>query len=212
MLQKIKKVIFLSIFCCWSTFVKTQIQVQSLIGHTGIEFNSLIQRDVSANQKLSYFGFTNFSVDYQYKEYNSYDIFQVLNYEFYKDIGASIGGSFTEGEFMPQIGVSWSFEKNSFQMDLIPSISYTFSTREIGYGLFGFLLYRPDINTKWNFYGQLVFESSFNYNKHSFSYQQLRVGLEYQYHIQFGLGVNLDEYESDPFVNTNIGVFFSKEL
>lgn len=204
--------LFLTVLSFGLKPVNAQIQVQSLVGHTGIEFNTLIQRDVSANHKLSYFGFTDFTIDYENKKYNSYDIFQVLNYELYNNIGASVGGSFTEGEFMPQAGLYWSFEKNSFQADLIPSLGYTFSSREIDFGLFGFLLYRPAINNKWNFYSQFVFESTFNLDQHAFSYQQLRIGFEYKYHIQFGLGVNLEEYESDFFVNHNIGVFFSKEL
>lgn len=204
------------IFCLLMVFcynpAHAQIFVQTFAGHTGIEFNTILERGVSSDHKLNYFGYSYFYVDYLNKTDNAYEIYQVLNYELINNSGVSLGGSFSENEFIPQVGFYWHFEKNFIELDIIPAVDYSFGSGGISYSIFGFILHRKPIKNEWNLYNQLIFASNFDFSESHVSYQQLRIGLEYKNSLQFGIGVNFEEYDTDFVLNYNLGLFLSKEL
>lgn len=61
-------------------------------------------------------------------------------------------------------------------------------------------------------FNQLAFEPLFSSKEHIYSYQQIRVGLDYKELLQFGLGINLEQTSRNFETGQNIGVFIRKEL
>ena len=189
-----------------------QLPVQVFGGHKAIEYNFLWYKDLGKSGKVSLFNFTFFTIDYKDERKNAYEIYQVATYNFTKNWGLASGGRFTGGQFIPQIAVSYQVETKDLYLNIFPTVQYLSNAQQIGYSLFGLLFYKPRINNTWRMFNQLAFEPLFNSKNHIYSYQQIRVGLEYNELFQFGLGINLEQVGMKFITRNNIGVFLRKEL
>jgi hypothetical protein len=182
-----------------------QVQLQSFVGNDGLQFSTIIQKDIT--DKLNYFNFTNY-----YTEYNSYstaalETYNVINYSFYKNIGIAAGSTFSNTDIIPQVGLSWSVDKEKVNFNLFPAISYSMDQKEMGFGIYSLLEYTPKINDRWNLYTMLILDSDFSVKEHSESNQYLRLGVEYNKKLQFGAGINFAEKGSNFEFDNSYGLF-----
>jgi len=190
-----------------------QIPVQVFGGHKALEYNFLWYKDVDARGKWSLFNFTFFTIDYQDKSQNTYEIYQVATYNFTKNWGLASGGRFSEGQFVPQLAISYQLESKDLYLNLFPSLQYFTDGQALAYSLFGLVFYRPPLNDTWKIFSQLAFEPLLDaQGQHIFSYQQIRLGLDYKGHFQFGLGANLEQLGAQFEWRQNYGLFIRKEL
>lgn len=189
-----------------------QLAPQIFAGHRGAEYNFLWFKGVDAKGRISLFNFTSFFADYEEQTNNLYEIYQVGIYNLNPSWGLAGGGRFVGGEFVPLIAVSYQKVIRDLYFNLFPSAQYVPSAQQINYSLFGLLFYTPRINDTWKVFSQLTFEPLFNLEKHIYSYQQIRLGLEFKEQFQFGIGVNLDQVGKDFTFRQNYGLFIRKEF
>jgi len=189
-----------------------QLPVQVFGGNKAIEYNFLWYKDIDKKGKVNLFNFTFFTIDYQDKNRNAYEIYQVATYNFTKNWGLAGGGRFTSGQFAPQIAISYQLETKDLYLNIFPTVQYLSNQQQVGYSLFGLLFYKPKINETWKMFNQLAFEPLFNDKEHIYSYQQIRIGLEYKELFQFGLGLNSEQTGAKFETRHSFGVFIRKEL
>jgi hypothetical protein len=170
-------------------------------------------KNFDAKGKFELFNYTSFAVDYKDRDKNSYSIYQVLTYYLHKDWGIAGGGTYSDAEFLPQIALSYQIIKDHFYLNLFPSVEYSPREKHHNYDLFGLVFWKPKISEKWRMYHQFTFESNLNNDwKHQYSYQQLRIGLEYHKFFQFGLAVNYDQSNENFESQSNYGLFIRREM
>lgn len=127
-------------------------------------------------------------------------------------LGVALGGRYRNGEFIPQVALSFQHFKNDLFVNIFPALQYSTLQKELQYGVFGLVIYTPKLSGKWSSFNQLMFEPLFNKNQHLLTYQQLRVGLDYQNKFQFGLGANLNQFGKEFLFASNFGIFIRKDL
>lgn len=189
-----------------------QMPVQVFGGDKSIEYQFMWLKALDQKQKVSLFNFSYFNVDYKSKSNNSYEIYQVATYNITKNIGISGGGRFFNNEFTPLLAVSYQAALKDFYISAFPSVQYSLSEKELNYSLFCIAVYNPSFNKTWGMYNQVFFEPLFNKNQHIFSYQQLRMGLDYKKKFQFGLGANLTQVGKKLDFRGNYGLFVRTDL
>ena len=192
--------------------LQAQIPVQVFAGNRATEFNFMWNGFLDKQQKVNLFNFTFFEVNYEDQENNTYEIYQVVTYNFSHQWGLAGGGRFTANEFIPEVALSFQIEEPDLYVNLFPSLRYTPSLEELGYSLFGMVTFSPAIRKDWSLFNQMIFESVLDKNAHVFSYQQIRLGFGYKTAFQFGLGVNVAQTGSRFKNSTNVGIFLRKEL
>lgn len=192
--------------------LQAQIPVQVFAGNQATEFNFMWHGAIDEQQRVSLFNFTFFETDYDRRENNIYEIYQIVIYNLSDQWGLAGGGRFAADEFIPELALSFQVERSDLYMNLFPSVRYTSSLEEIGYSLFGMVIYTPAIKEKWSLFNQVIFESLLDKCGHLFSYQQIRLGLGYKSVFQFGLGVNLSQTGVAFSNSSNLGLFLRKEL
>ena len=192
--------------------LQAQIPIQVFAGNQAIEFNFMWNGFLDKQQKVNLFNFTFFEVDYEDQENNTYEIYQFVTYNFSRQWGLAGGGRFTANEFIPEVALSFQVEQPDLYVNLFPSLRYTPSREELGYSLFGMMIFNPSIGKNWSLFNQMIFESVLDKNGHVFSYQQIRLGFGYKLAFQFGLGANLAQTGSRFKNSTNAGIFLRKEL
>jgi hypothetical protein len=194
------------------TKIQGQIPAQLFFGNNSAEYNFLWYKDVDQNKKVSLFNFTYFTSNYTSSEENAYEIYQIATYNITENWGIASGGRFFNNHLSPQIAISYQYETEVFYLNLFPTIQFLSNQKEVGYSVFGLLFYRPMINNTWKLFNQLTFEPLLNTKGRVYSYQQLRIGLEYKTLFQFGIGVNTEHFGREFNTNQNVGLFIRKEF
>jgi hypothetical protein len=194
-----------------------QLAPQLFGGHQAVEYNFLWFKEVDKKGKLSLFNYTTFTVNYASKANNAYEIYQVGILNLNKTWGIAGGGRFIGNAFIPLVALSFQQVSKNLYFNLFPSAQLTTSGEEplgqkMSYSLFGLLFYKPKLNDTWKMFNQLSFEPLFNAAQHLYSYQQIRVGLQYNECFQFGLGANLEQLGKDFTFRQNYGLFLRKEF
>jgi hypothetical protein len=193
-------------------FLWAQLPVQVFAGNRGAEYNFLWFKDLDKKAKWSLFNTTFFTVDYNNRANNVYEIYQVATYNLTKNWGLAGGGRFSGGAFAPQMAISYQILTKDVYFNIFPGVQYMPLTQTMGYSVFGLFFYQPKISEKWKMFNQILFEPLFTNKGHLFSYQQIRVGLNYKDWVQFGLGANLEQMGTEFKSNHNLGIFIRKEL
>ncbi|MCU0323314.1 MAG: hypothetical protein MUE72_12915 [Chitinophagaceae bacterium] len=206
--------VLLTVFCLLLSIdkIRGQIPAQLFFGHSAAEYNFFWYKDLDKNKKVSLFNFTYFVSNYNSNEKNAYEIYQVATYNFTKNWGIASGGRFFNNQFSPQVAISYQYETEEFYLNIFPTVQYLPSQKEAGYSVFGLIFYRPKINNTWKLFNQLTFEPLLNRSGHVYSYQQLRIGVEYKTLLQFGIGVNSEHFGKEFSTNQNVGLFIRKEF
>ena len=81
--MKLKISILLAVIC-FSIKSKAQVTLQGYAGNDGYEFSSFIQKTISKNEKLSYYGYSNYFAEYKNNGTSTAEVFQTLNYQLIK--------------------------------------------------------------------------------------------------------------------------------
>lgn len=211
-MKRIVKALAIVYFGSQSHLALAQLAPQIFAGNEAAEYNFLWYKEVDKRGKVSLFNFTSFKADYKNKVNNAYEIYQVGIYNLNKSWGIAGGGRFIGGEFVPLVALSYQKATKDLYLNLFPSAQYSPSLQRIDYSLFGLLFYRPQLNNTWRMFNQLTFEPLLNTREHIYSYQQIRIGLEYKQLFQFGIGANFDQVGERFTFRQNYGLFVRKEF
>jgi hypothetical protein len=203
-----KIIIIILIFIIYKS--NSQVQLQSFVGNDGLQFSTIIQKNI--DKKLNYFNFTNYYSEYNRQNSGTLEIYNVINYQIYKNIGIAAGNTFNNTDIIPQIGLSWNVDKDNLNFNFFPAINYSVNNKEAGLGIYTLLEYTPKISEKYNFYSMLILDSDFSFKEHSESNQYIRLGAEYKKKFQFGTGINLSEKGINYNFDTSFGVFLGYTL
>lgn len=109
---------------------------------------------------------------------------------------------------MPTAGLQYVFSSKKLFFLVVPQVGIN---RDPSYFLLTILQYKQEINDRIKLVARIQLQSAFNAAGNLKSNQWMRFGLEVK-GTQFGLAVNLDERGPDPSVESNIGVYFRKEI
>jgi hypothetical protein len=200
-------------FCLISKIGYCQIFApQFFLGNKSAEHSIMLAKNLDEKGKFSLFNYSFFNVNYNDIQLNTSEIYQIGIYNFSKAFGVAAGGRYRDKDFLPQIAFSYQIVKENLYINLFPAIQYSTVSKEVQYGLFGLVIYTPKINDKWNMFNQLMIEPLFNKNSHILSYQQFRVGLDYNNKLQFGVATNLDQFGRDFNFNSNLGLFIRTDF
>ncbi len=196
----------------WAARTEAQLPAQVLAGHQAVEYNFLWVKNIGEKGRVTLFNFTSFNVNYENKDYNSSLIYQTAIYNLTKNWGIAAGGMYTGGEFVPQLALSYQHQTGSLYFNVFPGALYSPSARQVNYSIFGLLFFTPKLNATWKLFNQLTIEPMFSARAHVYSYQQVRTGLDYRGWVQFGLGVNLEQFGPEFLFRHNVGIFIRREL
>ena len=189
-----------------------QLPVELFAGNRAAEYSFFWDHDLDTTRKVSLFNLTFFNINYDNKSENTYEIYQIGTYNLNPNWGLAGGGRFANQQFAPQLAVSYQYESRDLYFNIFPTIQFFTQQKFVGYSLFGLLFYKPRINETWKMFNQVILEPLFNGKGHLFSYQQIRVGLEYKELFQFGLGLNMEQEGTQFKGRYNLGLFIRKEL
>ena len=196
----------------WVQMGQAQLPVQVFGSDQVIEYNFLWYKDLDNQGKVNLFNFTFFTIDYNNQAQNTYEIYQVVTYNFTKQWGLASGGRFTNKQFVPQLAVSYQLETKYLYLNIFPTLQLFPDRENVGYSLFGLLLYTPKITDQWTLLIQLTFEPLFGHKGYLYSYQQVRLGVGFKDLLQFDLGANLEQFGTNLQLRQNYGLFIRKEL
>ncbi|NIF04014.1 hypothetical protein F3J23_01055 [Chryseobacterium sp. Tr-659] len=188
---------------------RSQISVQTYAGNKESEILGIYNRDFKS--KWNYFASGTIAYDYESKKVTP-EIYQNLNYGIGKNWGISTGIHISNKDIMPSVGVAYGKENDVFGISVFPAITYSTSAKEFGIGVYTLLEYTPKINEQFNFYSMLIVESDFNFKEHQASSQVIRLGLENQKKMQFGIGSNISQTGSSFETDINFGIFIGKKF
>jgi hypothetical protein len=138
---------------------------------------------------------------------------EVMN-QFYVTLNASKAVSFKGGlfytnatGFKPSAAVQFLLVKKNWMMVISPRIDIM---KNPSYELFVVTSYTAPLNELWKLYFRLQAMTSVAHF-HNRSYQLARVGASFK-GLQFGAGLNFDEYGRDKKIYNNLGIFIQAAL
>jgi len=127
------KPIFLIFLISFSNLVTAQdVQLQSFVGNTGVQFSNIIQREITKNKKLNYFGFNNISTEYNSIDSIDLDLLNLANYNVHKGIVVVGGMSVNKKDIIPQLGIGYTVDKDRFNLNVFPMLNYSFKQKDWG--------------------------------------------------------------------------------
>jgi len=210
---KISHYLFLIIFASTIHHTKAQIPVEILAGNNRLQHEFFFFKDLDNKHKFNLFSMARFAVDYEDETLNSSFMSSQITYNLSKSWGISGGGLYAENNFNPLLAVSYTYfnKKGDLFINIFPTAIFN---EEVEFEMFGLFFYTPKISKKFNLFSQLIFGTTVNnhFEEHIFSYQQIRLGLDYKKLFQFGLGIDQNFFGTDLEYNNNIGFFIRKEL
>jgi hypothetical protein len=176
----------LIIFFACKTLPAQIIYGEAFGGHKKAQHEILISKPIDSLGIVSFFNLTYFTVDYSDRRKIDPFIYTVATLNFNQFIGIASGGYMTNQGFTPIAALSFQYfnEKGDLYLNVFPTIELT---QNPNYEMFGLLVYNPLLTKKLKLFSQLTFSSNFNFEQHNFSFQQIRLGLDYK-GFQYGLG------------------------
>ncbi|WP_185289469.1 hypothetical protein [Chryseobacterium lactis] len=188
---------------------QSQISMQAYRGNKETELLGIYNKDFSG--KWNYFASATLAYDYKSRKVNP-EVYQNLNYGIGRNLGVSAGVHISKEDIMPSVGLAYGKENEVWNISVFPAVTYSTKAKELGLGLYTLLEYTPKINEKLNFYSMLIVESDFSFKEHQASSQVIRLGIENQKKIQFGVGSNISQTGSNFETDVNFGVFIGKKF
>jgi len=210
-----KFMLFLGLMLLGPVVLKAQIPVEVFAGHEGVQHEFFFFKNIDPKERVSLFSMARFSVGYNNELLNSSFISSQATYNITPSWGLSAGGIYTVQDFAPIVALSYTYisPKQDFLLNLFPTY---IAKAQAEYEMFGLAIYTPKLTEKWDLFVQAIFGTSVNnrFNAHVFSYQQLRLGLDYKKVFQFGLGFDqfiIGQQEGRQYAN-NAGLFIRTVL
>lgn len=209
------KQLFVALLLGRSMILAAQVPVEVFAGHKQLQHEFFFFKDLDQEQNWNLFSMARFGVDYENDKFNTAFISSQLTYNLDDAWGVSGGGIFADTDFAPILAISYVYsnEKDDFFLNVFP----TWIMKENAeYEMFGMVFYTPKLRDKLNLFSQLIFGTTLDHRlrEHVFSYQQLRLGVDWAGFAQLGFAMDqnvLGGGESISYSN-NLGVFIRKEL
>ena len=183
------------------------IPVEVLFGNKAIFSQLVLNRDFSENSKFSLFSLANYTSVYDKEEQdNDLAIINQITYDLGKGFGVMGGVNVNSAVGLtPVIGPKYVYVSRKFLA--VSIFSYSVDGKH-DMSLFGLYEFTPPVHEKTFLYTrlQVLFNHSIGERHHNRSFMYLRVGLK-KNKLNFGFGVNLDQYGPDKDFMDNYGAF-----
>jgi hypothetical protein len=203
-----------------------QTSIETLVGNRQVHYLSYWQKDIDSLGKFNFFSLSRYAIDFKDKTYNNFAIDGQFTYQLKNWIGLSVGGGFAGEVFTPTIGLNLSYanKKGDFFIETYPTIELS---EKKSFNFFGLCGYIPKFNNNWGLFSQLIFSTNLALDKtqqnsrrqilglftaHQQSTQLLRVGLNYREKLQFGFGLDLNQFYQNEGNFSNVGFFIRTAL
>lgn len=203
-----KRIVFLLLLVS-SYNAMAQISLQGYAGIKEAEVLGIFDKDFKT--KWNYFASGTASYEYESKKLNA-EVYQNLNYYIGKDWGVSAGVHISREDIMPSVGLAFIKEKGNFGINLFPALTYSFDSKEMGFGLYTLMEYTPKINEQFNLYTMLIIESDFSFKQHQSSNQVIRLGVETRKMMQYGISTTVSQTGSNFDTSIDFGIFIGKKF
>ena len=164
-------------------------------------------RPLTKDYKLGIFSLNDATIDYQSEEAN-FVSYTVVGYDIWKGFGPVLGSRFFSSRASAMAGLQWSKSNENL---LIVSNFTTEIRNEPYYELFLLTQYRIPLNNHIGLFSQFQTSTNFNSKIHDFSFQRLRIGLDWNIY-QFGLGSNTYQLGKDRNFESDFGFFIRLEF
>ncbi|UJH66090.1 hypothetical protein [Allomuricauda sp. SCSIO 65647] len=205
--MKLKLVLGVILLLTFTPNNYSQTTLETFFGMEEMVVESWFFKPLTENYEWSIFILSDAVIDYETEE-ASLVSYTVLGYDVWKGFGPVSGGRFFDGRASALAGVQWARAGEQF---LITTNLTTELRSQPFYELFLLAQYRFSMNEDLGFFSQ--FQNSINFNKdsHEFSFQRLRLGLNWKKY-QFGLGTNTYQYGEDWDFEIDPGIFVRVEF
>ena len=211
-----KKIIALLLFTLAGATSIAQNVAEVFVNDKNVSHEIWLSGAFQDSSRLSIFNYTRFRVDYESTTANEFLSYSTINYEIVKGFGIATGGFILNSGFVPVIAFNYFYQNETWLVNIFPSVELVEDPNK---EVFLFLQYRPRLNDRLRLFSQLVYNANFTLERHNFSEQNLRLGLEYR-SLQFGIGGDVTqvpfEMPETSRVNTdwnfNFGLFLRKEF
>lgn len=193
-------------------YAPAQTALEVLGGNKQTHYLSYWQKDLDTKGRFNFFSVQRFAVDYKEASRNNYTLEGQLTYQLSNWLGISAGGSFEDNVFSPSLGLSIGSSWRDLTVETYPTVQWSNPT---SLNLFGLVLYTPQFNKTWGLFSQLIVstnaacvrtEESARW-QHLVSNEMLRVGLNYNERLQFGIGTDLYQFGQSQGSFSNWGLF-----
>lgn len=195
-----------------STAAMSQNAAESLAGTKNSSHEFWIDRKIGdTTSRLFFYNYTRYRVNYETSDLNEVMSFNSIYYNVYGGWSISLGATFEPSYFTPNLGINYYYENASKSFAFNGFLSRDIADQSIATNnLFFFVQYRPKIAGNWYMYSQILHDGIYSFDKHLYSDQLCRLGLDYKRFIQFGLSYDLAYYQDaalDWQTYTNPGLF-----
>lgn len=203
---KIKHSLACLFFCMWCLHSEAQVPVEITAGHSTYYYQHMFSGKIIAEKPFGFFNTSSILLPYDKKRGIEVMSQSYLTYEINKRWATGLGSIYAPGNrFVPSAFV-WYFNKKK-------DLSYLIFTRmdvwsNPSFELFGSVEYQGSKNQDFNLYArlQLQYITSMHWNGHLKSVQYARLGVDNK-GVQYGLGVNFDQYGPNTEHYSNFGLF-----
>jgi hypothetical protein len=200
----------ISLLLCRLIGYSQDVQLLSNFNNESFRFTTILEKEI--NNKWDYFSIT--EVEAAYKDTNklSFESNHFVNYKLENNFTLTTGIGLQNDNVLPQIGLGYSNEKNSWTYAFYPTFNYGIADKQFGTSLNGIIEFTPAINAKWNFYNLLLLDFDYDLRDALQSQQYLNVGFLYNRNLNFG--VNVDLMQSDNYRENDVvlGLFLGFDL
>jgi hypothetical protein len=188
------------------------IQVEVHGGNNKLLFQTIIIKPIDPEQRFDFFNISTFDYHWTPEEkfLNEGIIQSYVAYNFIKGVGIGVGATYNSFAGLSPNIVGQVV--NAGRQHLVVFFAAAHLQEKPQYQGFLQLQYRPSISEDVRLFSQLMVLTNWvQFESHSRSFQQLRIGLEYKT-FQFGVGTDINQYGPTPESKLTIGLFIRTEL
>ncbi|ASZ11830.1 hypothetical protein KTO58_15735 [Chitinophaga pendula] len=205
------RLLFIVLFClCFvGGYAQTApIPVEVLGGYRGIFYQHTIARPMGG--RFGWMHIANVLRVYDTKVYGNELMNQgYVTYGMSRSFTLLLGAHYTNvTDLRGSVAVQFAQQRGDWFYVLMPRADVMLNG---SWELFTLVEYRPSVGARAKLYTRLQTMTNAGPYHHNRGYQYLRVGVDLK-GVQFGIGMNLDEYGPSATIQPNAGLFLRKEL
>ena len=207
MIKKTPSVLALSLILGSSLQGFSQFVVEPFVGDDNIVIESWFFKTIDEKGKFNVFNLNEAIYDFD-TETTSFLSYAVFGYDLKKGFGPALGWRFTEPDGAALGGVQYAYYQENFF--ITANLTSEFR-KNPNIELYSIIQYRKKINDKLAAFSQLQFSTIFRDESHNFSFQRLRLGVDFG-KFQTGLGLNQTQFGRNFDYSADPGIFLRMEL